>query len=178
MISKTNLRPNMFFLSLTHSYTHTHTHTHTYTQIATHGWKLLPQYTLDTSTGQYKHRDFDNAVNIRSMAEINITREPDHLNRAPAPGEHIRCGWACSLSLNDRLLGAVRPRGHDISRCKEDRIYISLCLLPLHVVFFFCTRSVYAIPAPDHLNRAPAPGDHFRFVCGVVCVSCTLSPSP
>jgi ribosomal protein L37E len=41
-------------------------------QVATHAWKLLPQYRLNPRTGQYTHCGFDKAANLRSIAEINI----------------------------------------------------------------------------------------------------------
>lgn len=41
-------------------------------QIATHGWKLLPQYRLNALTGQYQYCDFDRRINVRSMDDINI----------------------------------------------------------------------------------------------------------
>jgi hypothetical protein len=41
-------------------------------QVATHAWKLLPQYRLNPRTGQYTHCAFDKAANLRSIAEINI----------------------------------------------------------------------------------------------------------
>lgn len=41
-------------------------------QIASHGWKLLPFYRLDTQSGQYIHRTFDRYDNLRLMTEIEF----------------------------------------------------------------------------------------------------------
>ena len=43
-------------------------------QIANHGWKLLPLYTLNGLTGNYQHREFDASQELDSITDLLLTK--------------------------------------------------------------------------------------------------------
>ena len=47
-------------------------------QIANHGWKLLPMYTLNGLTGNYQHREFDASRELESIADLVLTQKVQH----------------------------------------------------------------------------------------------------
>ena len=53
-------------------------------QIAEHGWKLLPLYTLNGLTGNYQHREFDASQELESIADLILTKSHAHHRRQSA----------------------------------------------------------------------------------------------
>lgn len=45
---------------------------HAVLQIAEHGWRLLPFYTMDPCSGQFAHRTFQRLYLLRSLAELDL----------------------------------------------------------------------------------------------------------
>ena len=77
--------------------------------VADHGWKLLPQYRFDVSTGRWQHKDGPVEPPLR-LAQVHYDADgvltyPEHHDRAPesALADYLRIGHELLESLPDDL---------------------------------------------------------------------------